>query len=291
MKLLEDLHTGVHSWVNGSKLFCIVVLVGLSSISASAQEKGSISWGIVATEAEKTAVRLLVDQTKNLGDVYVVGPNYIFDLTPDIKIETGSEDAFDGVIAKLTGNFLLFRTTTTAEGIEIPDGRFFSVVPISAGIETNRSFDNINLIVEAGYVPWYWNPTATNVPWIIRQTRAAIFIQGGYKFSVSDSIDMNMSGGSEDESEEEPDSGLFRLKASGKFSPKKMLSKSLGVSVVGASDVWYDVANSEVYYKVEATFKVILPYDLSFDFSYQKSSGAPNFNQGDQFSANLTVAF
>ena len=31
--------------------------------------------------------------------------------------------------------------------------------------------------------------------------------------------------------------------------------------------------------------------NIGFDFGYEKGSGAPNFNQGDQFGGNLNLKF
>jgi hypothetical protein len=51
--------------------------------------------------------------------------------------------------------------------------------------------------------------------------------------------------------------------------------------------------NSEIYYTLEAKVRFYLSQqkDKFFDFEYQKGSGAPNFNQGDQFGIGLTVTF
>lgn len=39
------------------------------------------------------------------------------------------------------------------------------------------------------------------------------------------------------------------------------------------------------------TLRVYVSKDRYFDFTFERGSGAPNFNKGDQFSANLTGTF
>jgi hypothetical protein len=64
-----------------------------------------------------------------------------------------------------------------------------------------------------------------------------------------------------------------------------------GVGLAGKADCWYDFLNGEVYYTIQGKLRFYLTQnkDKFFDFKYQKGSGAPNFNQGDQFGMGLTV--
>ena len=63
------------------------------------------------------------------------------------------------------------------------------------------------------------------------------------------------------------------------------------VSFIGAATVWYDIANSVFYHRLVATLRLTVIENRHFDFTYEKGSGAPNFNEGSQFSANLAVTF
>ncbi|MDP2885121.1 MAG: hypothetical protein Q8P51_08905 [Ignavibacteria bacterium] len=256
----------------------------------------SLSIGTVRTELEAAAVRYLVEYTQNLHDIFVDGAadadgSWLLALTPNIRIETGEKDAFNGVMANLSGNFILF-SETTVDGIRTPNtADIFHVIPISVEAETNGGFNNVNGLVEVGYVPWYQN--RESLSGILRKTKIGIFVQGGYKFKVDTSAanSTTIANGAVDQSKEDQNSGLFRLKGSLGFSPKIMFSEEFGLSVIGNADGWWDIANSTTYFAVNATFRVILSSDKYFDFSYQKGSGAPNFNKGDQFSANITVMF
>jgi hypothetical protein len=70
-----------------------------------------------------------------------------------IKIILGSNDAFNGIVAKYTGRVMLFQNTTIA-GIETPDlSKNYHLVPLSIGVESNNNMDFVNSIVEAGYIP------------------------------------------------------------------------------------------------------------------------------------------
>ena len=67
----------------------------------------------------------------------------------------------------------------------------------------------------------------------------------------------------------------------------------VGVGLVGNADGWYDFLNSQIYYTVQGNLRLYLTAgeDKYFDFQYQKGSGAPNFNQGDQYGIGLTISF
>ena len=76
------------------------------------------------------------------------------DLAPDIDIESGSEDTFQSIVAKVTGNYVNYGLIDPAE-VGLPPGkaptidygRLMHVFPISAGIETTRHADAVNGIV------------------------------------------------------------------------------------------------------------------------------------------------
>jgi hypothetical protein len=262
-------------------------------------EKGkslSLSLGTVRTELEAAATRYLVEYSHNLHDIFIDGApkakgSWLLALTPNVRIETGEQDAFNGVLVGLSGNFIMF-SETTIDGVKVPNsGDLFHVVPVSIGAETNGGFNSVNALVEAGYVPWYQN--VESLPSMVRETKCGIFVQGGYKWKV-DSRGANpvvATSGASDQSKEPLNTSLFRLKGSIGISPKIMMQEYFGLSAIVNADGWWDIANSATYYAINATFRVILSQDKCFDFSYQKGSGAPNFNKGDQFSANMTVMF
>ena len=69
------------------------------------------------------------------------------------------------------------------------------------------------------------------------------------------------------------------------------LSATYRVQVIGRGNVWMDFLNAAEYYRLEGTLRIPLADDKFFDLNWERGSGAPNFNKGDQWSANLTVTF
>jgi hypothetical protein len=255
-----------------------------------------LSIGAVRTALEQSAVAFAINLTKNLNNIDFQrnsggsgSHGRLIYFTPDIDVQVGDKDAFDGIVAKVTGNLMLFRIDT-AGGLRTPNTSFFHAFPFSLGIETDRRFDKVNAIGEFGYVPWFQG--AVSRPF--RTLRVGLFIQGGYKAQVGDSTtQQSPAAGSTDQSGEALDAGLLRAKLSVRFGPTFRLNSegSFAVGLKGASDTWYDIVNDRFYYHVQATIRLTLTKDKSFDFFYEKGSGAPNFNKGDQFGGNLTVAF
>lgn len=283
-------------------LFLVTLFfVSVMSCASNASEKDSspveISIGTIRTEAEKSAVGVLVKYVENIDEDYFVsnaknhkikdGKGWLIDITPEIELQTGGEDSFNGLIAKMTLNYISFDTTIIND-IETPDtGSYFSVFPVSIGIESDRKFNNASLLVEAGYVPF-------NLRSKLRlglESKIGIFLQAGYKFE-NDSNPEPEEGGANDESQELADSEIARVKIDA--GTELLRFKYWGeksIALVPRARFWYDIANDKVYHKLEAKLEFSLGKDKSFDFRYEDGSGAPNFNEGSQFSANLTIMY
>ncbi len=281
---------------NKISLLLIFIFICLPTTSLIAQNKDlSFSIGTVRTEAEAAAIRYLIEYTKNLHSLLLMSKefegNWLLELSPEVKLETGEKDAFNGLIAKVNGNFILFDTVQVAGIPTINTAKYFSVIPLSLGIETNRRFDNVNALAEVGYIPWYQNDKSISK--ILKKSKIGIFLQGGYKVKVDsmESINNEKEIGNTDQGKEDPNSTLARIKATAVFNPQIMIGSDFGLGAIGAANTWFDLINSEFYYRIEATFRIILTTGQFFDFSYQKGSGAPNFNTGDQFSANIVITF
>lgn len=278
------------------------------SFSVCAEENTplSISLGTVRTEAEASAVRFAIDYLEELdlnienSEISSDGQSgsYLF-LTPELSIQSGDQDNFNGLIAKITGNYMLFDVDHDDIGVPtVASGNLVNVIPVSFGFESDEDFSTVSSIVEVGYVPWYLGNHKYKLG---INPKVGFFLQGGYKFDVK--RDSNQSGGDRDESAESPDSGLFRIKAAGgidipllslndrkvSFLPARKTARSINFMADLAG--WYDIVNSEIYHKVNTTLRFSLTKDKHFDLKYENGSGAPNFNEGEQFSANLTIQF
>lgn len=265
-----------------------------------AQEKPlEISLGTIKTELKQNAIDFGIRYVQSLDslfkrqDILLALDKSLFQVTPEFNVQSGTNDAFSSIDVKLSGLFMFFKTTTVAQQITPCTDCFMHLLPISAGVETNNTFSTINGIVEFGYVPWYQSPMMSKVPKWMKHTKIGIFLQAGYKFNI-DTTNTSIVGGQIDDSKEAVDNSIFRAKGSFAIDTKSLFEiNGVGVGIVGSTDGWYDFLNSEIYYTIKGSARFFLTQskDKYFDLKYQKGSGAPNFNQGDQFGIGLTMTF
>jgi len=272
----------------------LLYLLILFSASPAFPQGFDLSIGTSKTELKNNALRFgvnyLADVFKGYSDQQTNGANSFFLLLPEFNSEEGSEDAFSSIVAKITGFGAIFKKKKI-DGFEIPDlQQTFHVFPFSIGAETDGSFSFANMIIEAGYFPWYYQPT-NKLPAFLKHTKAAIFLQGGYKFIV-DTANAKKTGGAKDESSEPLEKGIFRSKFVFELDSKELLRKNdFGLVITGGINLWYDFANSKTYHRLSGKTRFYVNKNYYFDFTYEKGSGAPNFNQGEQFGINLGVSF
>lgn len=281
-------------------LFTLLFISAMPCLSVASSQDGApveISIGTIRTEAEKAAVGVLIKYADKIDEDYFAsnakdvktggGKGWLLDITPEVELQTGEEDSFNGLIAKMTANYISF-DTISINGVETPDtSKYFSVFPVSVGIESDRNFNNTSLLLEVGYVPFNLGSK-----WRLGlDSKIGVFLQAGYKLE-NDSDPELLEGGAIDESEESADSEIARLKIdSGTDLIRFEYSGGKTIALVPRARLWYDIANDEVYHKLEAKLEFSLGDDKSFDFRYEDGSGAPNFNEGSQFSANLTIMY
>ena len=274
------------------KRFILIVLLCWWGPVVNAQGNLDLNIGTARTELRNNALRFGVnyaaDVFSGFSDGISGGRKNLFFVMPEFAVEEGSEDAFSSIIVKAAGFTGLFKKTSI-DGIEFHDlQRTFHVIPFSAGIETNGAFSILNLIGEAGYFPWYQQPQHG----FLRLTRVGVFLQGGYKFS-KDTANIKFDGGAKEEGKETPGNGVFRAKFTGGINTKNVLktAKGAGLELIGDGNLWYDIVNSCFYYKLSGKARICFTKKYYFDLFYERGSGAPNFNEGDQFGVNLGVAF
>lgn len=286
--------------MNTSKLILLIYLFSfLGNTKLNGQDKPiQLDIGAIKTELKDNAINLGIKYAKSLeslnGSQHLIDwDNAFFLFSPNFNVKTGNADAFSSIEAKLTGVFMVFRDTTIDSVITPNTARIFHTFPISVGAESNNRFNTINGIVEIGWVPWYQTQRIRKIPTFLKQTKLGLFIQAGYKFK-NDSTGKLAVGGQVDQSEEKQDDAIARVKGSFGIDTKSIVNLSgVGVALVGSADGWYDFLNSEVYYTIEGKLRFYLTQDKDkfYDLKYQKGSGAPNFNKGDQFGMALTVTF
>ncbi|MCX6376483.1 MAG: hypothetical protein NTU88_10705 [Armatimonadetes bacterium] len=249
----------------------------------------TITQGMVRTDAGEAAASVALDLPNLVGERFIVQVDKrkesgrLFDYWTSVQFVTGGKDAFNGVVATLSGNVMFYHTTGTNK--EFDEDRPFHAVPISLGFESNGQFNDLNVLAEIGYVPF---DLRENSKYSLGfNPRVGIFLQAGRKFKLEDASPR--SGGAADESEEKPNSNLLRVKAFASGNIEISRGKlHLWPGVAG----WYDVVNKVFYRHVEAVLRYTLSEDKYLDiWKYEKGSGPPNFNKGDQYSTGLTVQF
>ncbi|RJP77016.1 MAG: hypothetical protein C4524_09005 [Candidatus Zixiibacteriota bacterium] len=255
---------------------------------------GDLGWSFIRTELEREAVGLLIEFSPQLNQGrYLSGSGGAGYLGPSFALRTGSDDAFESILAKVTGFWI---GTPPLDEDNEPDyiRHWVHVFPFSAGLETDRDFTTPAGVIELGWTPLgprgRINPARPQARFgLAPDRRFGLFLQGGYKFKAAENPASLPSGaGDLDASAEKPDAALARIKAELAYGfdwEDRVLLLPLGT-------VWYDVVNGEVYFRAEGLIRFMLVQNRYFlDFRYEKGSGAPKFNEGDQFSAGLAIAF
>lgn len=273
----------------------IIIILLMMLLPFTSKSQLQVTIGASKSELRESAITVGITYLKSFDSIWKskshrwYGKNSTFSINPEVYMQTGSEDAFSSIAVKATGLLLKFKTTRVS-GILTPNtGALFHAFPMSAGVETNNLFTSVNGILEAGWVPWY-QAKQIDLPKIIKMTTIGAFLQVGYKQFIDSAA--NAKGGQLDESEEQPGDFLARAKGSFDIDTKTLIKVSnLDVGIVGAADVWFDMVNGATYYRIEGRGRFYLNKTQYIDFIYQKGSGAPNFNQGDQFGVGLTLRF
>ncbi len=219
---------------------------------------------------------------------------YFLDIAPDIEIRTGDESSFNAVIAKASANLVFFNTRDLNEGQDPPIvvvdwERWTHVVPIAFGIEADDRFTFVNTIAEVGYTPFLLNNALGDDYKLGLNPRAGVFLQAGGKWDTGGDA---RTGNAADESEEDTDGAILRLKADARVEiplVRDALRRQINARL-GATG-WYDIAHGAWYDHYEAALLVELREHIELELKFEDGSGAPNFNEGEQFGIGLAISF
>jgi hypothetical protein len=260
-----------------------------------AQNELSLDIATVKTAFKNTALGIGIDYLKQYNNIdkQFNGRNGFLSITPELTAKMGTSDVFSQLIVKLSG-FYLKGKVIELEGVKLIDSKsMMHVFPISIGAESNTDFTFINSLVEVGYVPYYQGQGNNNVSDFLKLTQVSVFLQAGYKNKIDTVNAANITGGKIDESEEQINNGLLRSKVNITLDTKNFFTgkDKPGLGLIGRATWWYDFLNSKTYYRLEGKLRLYLVKNKYFDFTYEKGSGAPNFNKGEQFGAGLSVTF
>jgi len=305
-------------------LSLLLLACGLAS-GAHAQQSSNLNLGsyslntavqALRTEAEKEAVGFALDFFKNreffYSDVTTCAqtgrcdPNrthgWLFDLSPDIRVNTGTEDAFQSIVAKISGNFIAFSLRPPRPGgvpFPTPDpNALINVFPLSAGVETTADGDTVNVVGELGYVPFKFTglPTIGNTDLQLgANPLIGFFVQGGQKVRQEAEFE---TGGARDDSGEDEGKGIGRLKSVASLElmfPMRVLGQNTALSVVPSATGWYEFIHDEFYYTLKLSLGIVLleagENSTLWEFTVQDGSGEPNFTEGTQFGTGLKLVY
>lgn len=283
-------------------LFSLITLGGFFS-TLHAQSDLDLSLSAIKTEQKNAAIGfafqylkpyLGVETQKNFTNSSKWGSYVVF--TPEATLQDGTSDAFSQIMARLTGYYCvgkLAQIPGSGGSVGISNSSVLHIFPFSAGAETSSDFHFVNAIGEVGYAPYYQFQTLTNISEFLKLTQVGFFLQGGYKSLIDSANTATDYGGKTDESKEDINSNIFRFKALCTIDTRNFFrnSSNTGLGLTGKGIYWRDFVNGENYYQLDARIRLYLSANKFFDIIYQKGSGAPNFNIGDQWGTALTVRF
>jgi hypothetical protein len=273
-----------------AKALLSLLLIFITAVSFA---QVTVNLGTSKTDLRNSALNFAFSYIRSMDSVInqyhqINGKHSYLAITPDVKVSTGTSDAFSSIIAKASGLFTSFHTTTV-EGLVTPEAdRTMNVFPVSVGVESNNQFTFINAIAEAGYEP-YWQSPLHRGSSVLQHVNWGVWLQAGYKWHTGADT-ASLFGGATDESKET--SSIFRAKTTLAINTARLINiNGFGLGLVGDAGLWYDLLHGAVYYRVNGAARIYLTNTAYFDIFYQKGSGAPNFNTGDQFGTGLTIIF
>lgn len=280
------------------KKYLTAILCLLLIGPASAQNTLDFSFQALKTEQKNAAVGFAFQYLKPyLGmDGQLNGNRSFLTFTPEVTVQEGSADAFSQIVAKFSGYYLVGQLGAIPDGggvVGIDPTKLMHLFPFSVGAETNSDFRFVNVLAEAGYAPFYQSQTNIHVSDFFKHTQIGFFLQGGYKSLIDSANRPTDYGGKEDESKEALNNALFRAKAVALIDTKNFFRNAShsGFGLIGRGTYWFDFLNNAFYYQNDLRLRIYLDNTKYFDLVYQKGSGAPNFNTGDQFGTALTIQF
>ena len=254
----------------------------------------NVELNAIKTAVKNNAVGFAINYLKPYNNIetQLNGKSGFLNITPEILTQAGTNDAFSNLVVKLSGFYLKAKTIDIAGLKTLDSKRMMHIFPISVGLESNTDFSFLNSLVEFGYIPYYQSQGNQQVSDFLKLTKLGIFIQTGYKSKLDSINSMKILGGKLDESAERPNRFLCRSKIDFSIDTKNFFKTSeVGLGLVGKFNYWIDFVNGQTYYKIDGRVRLYLSKNKFFDLMYQKGSGAPNFNTGEQFGTALSMNF
>ena len=259
-----------------------------------AQNDLNVELNAMKTDLKNNAVGFAINYLKPYSNIEAQfnGKSGFLNITPEILTQAGTNDAFSNLVVKLSGYYLKAKTIEIAGLKTLDSKRTMHLFPIAVGLESNTDFSFLNSLVEVGYIPYYQSQGNKDVGDFFKFTKLGIFIQTGYKSKLDSINTTGIKGGKLDESAEKPNHFFCRSKFDFSIDTKNFFkTNQVGMGLVGKMNYWIDFVNGNIYYKIDARVRLYLSSNKFFDILYQKGSGAPNFNTGEQFGTALSINF
>lgn len=268
-----------------------IIVILLMFIGVTAHSQLDVNVGAAKTDLKNSAISIGLTYLRSLDSIFgnneyfIPGKHSFFVVSPEIDIQTGTADAYSSIVLKASGLFNTFKTKEVS-GLIIPDyHKTFHTFPISIGVETNNQFNNTNGILEVGWIPYYQSYGRASPEWI-KRTDFGLYLQAGYKFNS----DTSGVGGQANESEEQAEKAILRVRGSFGIDTDRFIKiRGLDIGIVGTADGWGDIINSAFYHKLEGRVRVYLTEATAFDFIFTSGSGAPLFNEGEQYGVGVRL--
>lgn len=273
----------------------ILIAIICSFHFAMSQNNLNVDVSAIKTYAKSSALGIGINYLKQYNNIELQanGDKGFLNFTPEITTQAGTNDAFSQLQLKLSGFFLRGKTTKVAGLTTIDTKSTLHLFPIAISTETNADFSFLNTLIEVGYIPYYQAKGNKSVSDFAKYTQLGFFLQAGYKGKLDSNNLTVQTGGKKDESLELLNSNLFRFKGLFNIDTKNLFTskEKPGLGLIGNATYWYDFVNKQIYYRLEGKIRIYLSEKQFFDLKYEKGSGAPNFNQGEQFSTGINIVF
>ncbi len=276
----------------------ISILIACVSIQfTNAQTNNSLGIDIssIKTPLKANAIGIGINYLKQFNGIeqQINSSNGFLSFSPEIVTQAGTSDAFSQIQAKLSGYFLKGKVIELAGLKTIDTKATLHLFPISVGAESNGNFSFVNTLAEVGYIPYYQATGNKTVSEFLKHTTLSFFVQAGYKNKLDTANALALQGGKIDASAEAFNSTIFRFKTHVTIDTKNFFTNTTkpGIGLIGKATYWYDFMNKQIYYNLQAKCRLYLTPTQFFDVTYDKGSGAPNFNQGEQFTTGLSIQF
>jgi hypothetical protein len=227
----------------------------------------------------------------NRAEIYKASKAGVLYVRPSVTLESAEDDTFQNASIGAQGFYMLPDQDPAASGW---------IFLYSVGLEGSRNLESyaglglVELGITTPFRPIKWLPFDVVLG---REMKFGIFGQVGYKFKDENPVN-TVDTGLENSSKEEDGRPLARVKGNAAIDMQIIDVQGIAKAKITASaTLWYDVVNDEFYDREEAALRLTPLFwesvlkDKHIVLSYERGSGSPTFNKGEQFGIALCMEF